>query len=200
MNTRQRLSLSFPELRYSFEFNSNLPTFDEVWSTAASLFKWRFGHCRRHCCRVSSQVSARLTTGCYTHIVSPKHRPRIKWHWFVRKEKREGVTFPRSSLCFLFVCFLHTTACYLLLLFFPMDKTLRQQAPFRESTLTYQFGTQNDICYLPKIKRAVVNFLTLRITKRAFCWKKPLNGCLIYDVCLCKQDRFNRYCMQQSYS
>ena len=104
VNIRQRLSLSFPELRYSFEFNSNLPTFDEVWSTAGSLFKWRFCRCRRSCCRVSSLVSAWLTAGCYTYIVSPKRRLRIKWNWFVRKEKREGVRFPRSSHCFLFVC------------------------------------------------------------------------------------------------
>ena len=82
------------------EFNSNLPTFDEVWSTAGSLFKWRFRPCRRRCCRVSSLVSAWLTTGCYTYIVSLKRRLRIKWHWFVRKEKREGVRFPRSSHCF----------------------------------------------------------------------------------------------------
>ena len=175
----------------------NLLTFDEVWSSATSLFKWRFRRCRHRCCRVSSLVSACLTTGCYTYILFPKRRLRIKWHWFVRKEKREGVLFPRGSHCF-FVCFLflQITACYWLLLFFPMDTTLRQQAPFRESTSTSHFGTQNDICYLPKIKRAVVNFLTLRITKTAFYWKKPLITMFVYV----NKDRFNRYCMQQSYS
>ena len=54
VNTRQQLSLSFPELQYSLlEFNSrkncqNLTNWnrynkrDKVWSSATSLFKWRF--------------------------------------------------------------------------------------------------------------------------------------------------------------
>ena len=60
-NTRQRLSISFPELRYSlFEFNSRencqhlmkgtrWNKRDKVWSSATSLFKWRFRSRRRRC-------------------------------------------------------------------------------------------------------------------------------------------------------
>ena len=61
-NTRQRLSFSFPELRCSLsEFNSttncqHLTKWsrwnkrDTVWSSATSLFKWRFRSRRRRCC------------------------------------------------------------------------------------------------------------------------------------------------------
>ena len=74
VNTRQRLSFSFPELRYSLlELNRrrNLPTFDElkefgwdkydkVWSKSNSLFiMWRFGNHRRLCC-LSSLYIAKL--------------------------------------------------------------------------------------------------------------------------------------------
>ena len=68
VNTRQRLSSSLPELRYSLlEFISRkkkLPTFDElnetpskrekVWDSVTSLFKWRFQRRRRLCCLQSS--------------------------------------------------------------------------------------------------------------------------------------------------
>ena len=66
VNTRQPLSFSFPELRYSsLEFISRencMPTFDKlnaighgimrdkVWSSATSLFKWRFRSRRRRRC------------------------------------------------------------------------------------------------------------------------------------------------------
>ena len=54
LNTRQQLSLSFPELQYSlleFNFRKNCQHLtnwnrsnkrDKVWSSATSLFKWRF--------------------------------------------------------------------------------------------------------------------------------------------------------------
>ena len=59
VNTRQRLSFSFRDLRYSpSEFNArkirqystnwNKP--DKDWSGANSLFKWRFRNHRRRCC------------------------------------------------------------------------------------------------------------------------------------------------------
>ena len=60
-NTRQQLSFSFPELWYSLlEFNSrkicqHLTKWtrwnkrDKVWSSATSLFKWRFRSRRRRC-------------------------------------------------------------------------------------------------------------------------------------------------------
>ena len=62
VNTRQRLCFSFPELWYSLlEFNSSkiyqhLTNWtrwnkrDKVWSSANSLFKWRFRSRRRSCC------------------------------------------------------------------------------------------------------------------------------------------------------
>ena len=62
VNTRQRLAFSFPELWYSLlEFNSrencqhliNWTRWnkrDKVWSSATSLFKWRFRSRRRRCC------------------------------------------------------------------------------------------------------------------------------------------------------
>ena len=61
VNSRQRLSFSFPELWYSLlEFNSrkisqhltNWNKRDKVWSSANSLFKWRFRSCHRcrRCC------------------------------------------------------------------------------------------------------------------------------------------------------
>ena len=62
VNTRQRVSFSFPELWYSIlEFNSrkncqhltNRTRWnkrDKVWSSANSLFKWRFRSRRRRCC------------------------------------------------------------------------------------------------------------------------------------------------------
>ena len=65
MNTRQRLSSSFPELSYSLlEFNSrnicqhltNWTSWnkrDKVWSSANSLFKWCFCSSRHGCCSSS---------------------------------------------------------------------------------------------------------------------------------------------------
>ena len=65
VNTRQRLSFSFPELWYSLlEFKSRKKyqhltnwtswnNCDKVWSSATSLFKWRF-RSRRCRCRLSS--------------------------------------------------------------------------------------------------------------------------------------------------
>ena len=62
MITRQRLSFSFPDLRYTlFEFNStkicqHLTNWtrrykrDKVWSSANSLLKWRFNSRHRRCC------------------------------------------------------------------------------------------------------------------------------------------------------
>ena len=61
MNTRGLLSFSFPEVQYSLlEFNSrkicqNLTNWtrwnwrNKVWSTASSIFKWRFRSPRRFC-------------------------------------------------------------------------------------------------------------------------------------------------------
>ena len=63
VNTR-RLSFSFPELWYSLlEFSSrnifqhltianwtSWNKYDKAWSSANSLFKWRFRSCRRRCC------------------------------------------------------------------------------------------------------------------------------------------------------
>ena len=79
VNTRQGLSFSFPELWYSLlEFNSrencqHLMNWtrwnkrDKVWSSATSLFKWRFRSRRRRCClkvmlRDDSQHKYDLTT------------------------------------------------------------------------------------------------------------------------------------------
>ena len=62
VNTRQRLSFSLPELWYSpLEFNSrkicqhltNWTSWnkrDKAWSSANSLFEWRFRNRRRLCC------------------------------------------------------------------------------------------------------------------------------------------------------
>ena len=62
VTTRQWPSISFPELRYSIlEFNSGkncqyLTNWtrwnkrDKVWSSATSVFKWRFRNRRRCCC------------------------------------------------------------------------------------------------------------------------------------------------------
>ena len=70
VNTRQQLSFSFPELRYSLlEFISrkicqHLTNWtgsnrrDKVWSSANSLFMWLFRSCHRRCC-VSSLVLKR---------------------------------------------------------------------------------------------------------------------------------------------
>ena len=69
VNTRQRLSFSFPELLYTLlEFNSrkncqHLTNWtrwnkrDKVWSSATSLCKWRFRSRRRPCCLSSWLVS-----------------------------------------------------------------------------------------------------------------------------------------------
>ena len=69
VNKRQRFSFSSPELRFSIlEFNSrkncqHLTNWtiwnkrDKVWSSATSLFKWRFRSCRRRCC-LSSLISS----------------------------------------------------------------------------------------------------------------------------------------------
>ena len=69
MNTRLRLSFSFPELRYSLlEFNSrkncqHLTNWTRrnkrylVWSSLNSLFKWRFHSRRRRCCLSSLLIS-----------------------------------------------------------------------------------------------------------------------------------------------
>ena len=71
MDTRQRLSFSFLELQYSpLDLNSriicqHLPNWtrwikrDWVWSSANSLFKWRF-RCRRRCCCLSSLFCLKL--------------------------------------------------------------------------------------------------------------------------------------------
>ena len=65
MNTRQRLSFSFPQLWYSLlEFSSrknsqhltNWTSWkkrDKVWSSANSLYKWRFRSSRHVCCSSS---------------------------------------------------------------------------------------------------------------------------------------------------
>ena len=64
-NTRQRLPFSFPNLQYGLlKFNSRencqlLTNWtrwekrDKVWSSATSLFKWRFCGRRRRCCLIS---------------------------------------------------------------------------------------------------------------------------------------------------
>ena len=61
MNTKQRLPFSFPELRYGLlDFNScrncqpltnwtRWKKRDKVWSSATSLFKWRFRNRLRRC-------------------------------------------------------------------------------------------------------------------------------------------------------
>ena len=84
MNTRQRLSSSFPELWYSLlEFNSrnirqhltNWTSWnkrDNVWSSANSLYKWRF-RSNRHLCCLSSLATVWPATvqnwnKSFTHI------------------------------------------------------------------------------------------------------------------------------------
>ena len=69
VNTRQRLSSSFPELRLWSPFSirkvwQHLTNWarhnkhDEAWSSAYSLFKWRFRNRRRPCCLSSLTVSS----------------------------------------------------------------------------------------------------------------------------------------------
>ena len=72
LERRQRLSFSFPELWYSLsEFNSrkicqHLTNWtssnkrDKVWSSANSLFKWRFRRRRRPCCSSSLSLCQSL--------------------------------------------------------------------------------------------------------------------------------------------
>ena len=75
VNTTERLSFSFPKLRYSLlEFSSrnncqHLTNWmrwnkrDNVWSSATSLFKWRFRSRRRRRCLSSiAKTHSRLTT------------------------------------------------------------------------------------------------------------------------------------------
>ena len=76
-----RLSLSFPELWYSlFEWNprkncQHLTNWkrwakgDKVWSSAASLFEWRFRSRRRSCC-LSSQLINHLHVGVSAKTVA----------------------------------------------------------------------------------------------------------------------------------
>ena len=85
VNTRQRLSFSFPQLWYSLlEFNSgrisqHLTTWtgwnrrDNVWSSANSLFKWRF-RSRRHYRCLKSLLGLKGLTDSRT-IKSPFNCP-----------------------------------------------------------------------------------------------------------------------------
>ena len=81
LNTRQRLSLSFPEVRCSLlEFNSrkiwqhltNSKRWnkgDKVWSSANSLYKGRFRSLRRRCC-LSSLINHCIGMGVNARPVS----------------------------------------------------------------------------------------------------------------------------------
>ena len=81
VNAGPRLSLSFPELWYSLlELNprkncQHLTNWkrwakgDKVWSSAASLFEWRFRSRRRSCC-LSSQLINHLHVGVSAKTVA----------------------------------------------------------------------------------------------------------------------------------
>ena len=89
LNTRQRLSSSIPALRYSLlEFNSrkncqHLANWrrgkerDKVWSSATSLFKWRFHSCCHSCCLRSLILSPGKV--CLTNHWLQFSRFHIKW-------------------------------------------------------------------------------------------------------------------------
>ena len=101
MNTRQRLSSSFPELWYSLlEFSSrnicqhltNWTSWnkrDNVWSSANSLYKWRF-RSRRHGCYFRSLLyeQQRYKTGTsrsHTSKILPERLvERVWWIWWTR--------------------------------------------------------------------------------------------------------------------
>ena len=85
MNTRPRLSFSFPELRYSLlEFNSrkycqHLTDWTRrnkrylVWSSLNSPFKWRF-HSRRRRCLLSSLLISWTSPLKNKHLAAPNAR------------------------------------------------------------------------------------------------------------------------------
>ena len=85
-NTRQRLPFSFPELWYGLlKFNSrencqHLTNWtrwnkrDKVWSSATSLFKWRFCSRRRRCCLISLSYIKVMST-IYGIALAPARQP-----------------------------------------------------------------------------------------------------------------------------
>ena len=98
VNTRQRLSFSFPELWYSLlEFNSsdicqhvtNCTSWnkrDNVWSSANSIFEWGFRRRRRRC-YLSSLSKNKLTGSCQAVLL---------WYlkMFVFFAREEAITDP----------------------------------------------------------------------------------------------------------
>ena len=111
MNTRQRLSSSFPELWYSLlEFNSrnicqhltNWTSWnkrDKVWSSANSFFKWRF-RSRRHGWYLRSLLyeQQRYKTGTsrsHTSKIVPERS--VERVWWTRSQSSVDSS-PRSYL------------------------------------------------------------------------------------------------------
>ena len=87
VNTRQRLSFSFSWtliLSFRIQLQKNLPTFyeltrwnkrDKVWSSANSLFKWRFRCRRRRCCLSALLYVPRLSLNWYELFFWPHNTP-----------------------------------------------------------------------------------------------------------------------------
>ena len=115
MNTRQRLSFSFPQLWYSLlEFNSrknsqhltNWTSWkkrDKVWSSANSLYKWRFRSSRHVCCSSSLATVWTATVQTWTSrshtskIVPERLVERVWWIWWTRSHSSVDSS-PRSYL------------------------------------------------------------------------------------------------------
>ena len=95
VNTRQRLSFSFPQLWYSpLEFNSRRicqhltngtgwNKRDNVWSSANSLFKWRF-RSRRHYCCVRSLLGLKGLTDSRKIKSRVNNQTTYSWLWLWR--------------------------------------------------------------------------------------------------------------------
>ena len=98
MNTRQRLSFSFPELWYGLlEFNfreicqhlTNCASWnkrDKVWSSANSIFKWGFRSRRRRCylsSRFKDKVGGILSSSLLSYL-----------KMFVSVTREEAITDP----------------------------------------------------------------------------------------------------------
>ena len=117
VNSR-RLFFCFPELWYSLlEFNSrkicqhvmnwmscNWDKRDKVWSSANSLFKWRFRNRRRHCCLSSLLASFFFAFFAHLDFVSVQTIAKKKGPWlmsshldFTLGQKPLFLFFPSSS-------------------------------------------------------------------------------------------------------
>ena len=96
VNTRQRLSFSFPELWYSLlKFNTrkkcqhltNWTSWnkrDKVWSRVNSLFKWRFSSRRSRCClssliTLTSHFGQKLSRNSVDPLSLSLWRSKVPW-------------------------------------------------------------------------------------------------------------------------